>query len=168
MSKLFLLKCKKCKTDFERILKAAPKGNTFCSRSCAGSYNRRKRKRTKRPVNRSKLEFFLEKKLSKLYPGLCVFNDRKAIRSELDIYIPSLKLAIEINGPTHYRAIYGQATLKKTQRRDKAKATKCKNAGISLHIIDVSSDGDFTDDIGLFHLSNIQEIIELIKNNSRA
>lgn len=161
MLKLFSLICKKCKKEFERKLSSEPTKNTFCSRSCVGSYNRAKsRGKRKRIINRSKLEIWLEEKINKLYPGIAVFNDRKAIRSELDIYFPGLKIAIEINGPTHYRAIYGSASLKKTQRNDKSKATKCINHGIKLYSIDVSNDGAFCDKICLGHLKTICKIID--------
>jgi len=44
-----------------------------------------------------------------LYPDLVIhFNKKDAINSELDIYIPSLKLAFELNGIFHYEPIFGK------------------------------------------------------------
>ncbi len=45
----------------------------------------------------SKLEKWLALQLVTLYPNLDFhFNDKMTIKSELDIYLPSLKLAFEI------------------------------------------------------------------------
>jgi len=66
------------------------------------------------------------------------FNGKKAIQSELDIYIPSLKLAFEINGIFHYEPIYGQDKLDRTVSNDQRKFAACSENGISLCIIDTS------------------------------
>jgi predicted RNA-binding Zn-ribbon protein involved in translation (DUF1610 family) len=73
--------------------------NHFCSQSCAATYNNTHKTKGNR---RSKLEKYIENELIKLYPNLeILFNDNKAINSELDIYMPSLKLAFELNGIYH-------------------------------------------------------------------
>ena len=38
-------------------------------------------------------------------------NQKEIIGSELDFYFPTLKLAIQINGPLHYYPIYGKKKL---------------------------------------------------------
>jgi hypothetical protein len=68
--------------------------------------------------NRSKLEIYLEQELIKLYSTLEIhFCRSDTIGSELDIYIPSLKLAFEINGIFHYKPIFGEDKLKKNSRQ---------------------------------------------------
>src|SRR5690606_22936392 len=53
-------------------------------------------------------------------------------KMELDIWLPSLLLAFEYQGPGHYRPIYGEKSLKETQRRDREKRRACKKVGIKL------------------------------------
>lgn len=56
-------------------------------------------------------------------------------RQRFDIYIPSLKVAIEYNGPQHYEPIElfgGDMGLKETQRRDKLKGKLAKENGVVL------------------------------------
>lgn len=84
--------------------------------------------------------------LEKEFPDLDIRpNDRQEIGWELDIYFPDLGLAIEVNGPVHYRAIYGEGTLKKVQRNDHLKAVACKFADITLYTLDISNVQKVTD-----------------------
>ena len=93
--------------------------NHFCSKSCSGTYNNLHKKHG---IRRSKLEKWIEQKLSILYPNLeILYNDKQVINAELDIYIPSLKLAIEINGIFHYEPIFGESKLNQIQNNDKRK-----------------------------------------------
>lgn len=111
--------------------------NTFCSKSCAATYNNTHKTHGTR---RSKLEKYLEEELTKLYPKLEIhFNRKDAINSELDIYIPSLSLAFELNGIFHYEPIYGKDKLASIQNNDKRKFAACNDASISLCVIDTSS-----------------------------
>lgn len=106
----------------------------FCSRSCKAKYwNVNKTWGS----NRSKLEKWIEVQLSGKYPNLEIhYNRTDTINAELDIYIPSLKLAVELNGIFHYEPIYGQCKLKDTQNADNYKFQKCFEKGIGLCIID--------------------------------
>lgn len=61
---------------------------------------------------------------------------------ELDMFNEEMKLAFEYNGVTHYKSLYGDERLQKTQERDAYKVEECKKLGIKLiHIkgIDKSS-----------------------------
>jgi len=51
---------------------------------------------------------------------------------ELDIYIPSLKTAIEINGVSHYEPIRGEDVLARQQKADKEKAGLLLGSGMCL------------------------------------
>lgn len=100
--------CTNCGLSFNKTLceiKKSKLGNHFCSNSCNATYcNTHKTHGTRR----SKLEVYLEQELPPLYPKLNFhFNRKDTIGSELDIYIPSLSLAFELNGIFHYEPIFG-------------------------------------------------------------
>ena len=88
------------------------------------------------------------------------FNRKDAIGSELDIYIPSLKLAFELNGIFHYEPIYGDKKLNETQANDGNKFQACQAAGISLCVIDTSGQKYFKPASSQRFLDIITQIIE--------
>jgi len=130
--------CKNCNTVFYKTaseIKKCP--NHFCSCSCAATYNNTHKKHGTR---RSKLEVWIEEQLIVLYPELEIhFNRKDTINSELDIYIPSLSLAIELNGIFHYEPIYGKDKLSKIENNDDRKFQACLERNIELCIIDTSN-----------------------------
>ncbi|MBP7966674.1 hypothetical protein KAZ66_00180 [Candidatus Woesebacteria bacterium] len=132
-----LVKCSNCNSDIYRTESELNRSvNHFCTRSCAATFNNKNKTHGTR---RSKLEVFLENKLHELYPNLdFIFNGKEAISSELDIYIPSLKLAFELNGIFHYEPIFGDNKLNQIQNNDSNKFQKCQEKGISLCVIDTS------------------------------
>jgi len=110
--------------------------NNFYSLSCSAIYNNKNKKHGTR---RSKLEVWLEKQLILLYPNLDIhFNRKDTIGSELDIYIPSINLAIELNGIFHYEPIFGNDKLNQIQENDISKSKACIDNEIDLCIIDTS------------------------------
>lgn len=128
--------------------------NVFCNRSCAATYNNTHKTHG---CSRSKLEFYLEENLIKTYPMLEFhFNKVDTINSELDIYIPILKLAVELNGIYHYEPIYGIDKLKKIQNNDNRKFQACLEKGIELCIIDSSK-------LSYFKESNAKPYLEIVK-----
>jgi len=129
--------CVKCKKVFKRIFSQSIRSkNCFCSKSCAAKYNNAHKSYG---IRRSKLEIWLERRLVELYPDLeILFNYKKIIESELDIYIPSLNLAFEINGIFHYKPIFGQEKLEQIQTNDSKKSSRCTQENISLLIINCS------------------------------
>lgn len=154
------VKCKQCDKQFKKQpfqIKKSKSGNHFCSRSCAAKYNNAHKTKGTR---RSKLEVWLEKQLTKIYPNLEIhFNQKDAINSELDIYIPSLNLAFELNGIFHYEPIYGKDKLASTQNNDKRKFQACLEQGIELCIIDTSSQKYFKPKTSQKYLNIILNII---------
>lgn len=156
--------CTNCETVFDKPTRFAKEDrNYFCNSGCAASFNN---KRREIGTKRSKLERWIEPRLKEDYPNLKIdFNKKNAINSELDIYIPSLKLAIEINGRFHYEPVFGQALLEATQRNDREKAEACKKAGIELITIDASSLKFLTHKRGYHYLNMIHEIIDQSKTS---
>lgn len=132
------VECKNCKIIFYKVKNQCLKHpNHFCTKSCAATHNNTHKTKGNR---KSKLEIWLEKKLTEIYPNLEIhFNKKDTINSELDIYFPSLKLAVELNGIFHYEPIYGKEKLSQIQNNDDRKFQACLEKGIELVIIDTSS-----------------------------
>ena len=139
-------------------MKRSKSGNYFCSRSCSASFNN-KNKTT--GTRRSKLEAYIEEQLIELYPDLdLIFNGKEAIGSELDIHIPSLNLAFELNGIFHYEPIYGTDKLQQIQENDASKTKACHDAKIDLCIIDTSLQKRFSTKSSKKYIDIILKIIE--------
>lgn len=156
--------CLNCNYIFEKKIseiKKSKSGNNFCSKSCAAIYNNTHKKHGTRI---SKLEKWLNTNLTKLYPDLEFhFNRKDAINSELDIYIPSLKLAFELNGIYHYESIHGQDKLQQIQNNDNRKFQACLEQGIELCIIDTSQQKYFKEKTSQKYLDIIERLINEVR-----
>lgn len=129
-----LKKCLICEKQIQiqpSQLKKSKSGNNFCSKSCAAIYNNNHKTHG---IRRSKLEIWIEEKLTVLYPNLkIIYNNKEIINSELDIYIPSFKLAFELNGIFHYEPIFGADKLDKIQNNDEIKFQACLEKKLNLY-----------------------------------
>lgn len=149
-------------TNCNKLIKKCPKDikkskNHFCSSSCAATYNNLHKIKGN---CRSKLEQYLEIQLKLLYPNLLIlFNNKEIINSELDIYIPELKLAFELNGIFHYEPIYGQEKLNQILNNDNRKFQACIEKGIELCTIDTSQQNYFKIKTSQKYLSIVISII---------
>lgn len=132
-----ITECKHCgKTISKMPCQIKRSKYSFCNRSCSMKYYS-----THKTYGhcRSKLEIYISEQLIKLYPSLeIICNGKETINSELDFYIPSLKLAFELNGIIHYEPIFGAEKLKYTLNNDNRKFQACLERGIELCIIDSS------------------------------
>lgn len=152
--------CKNCNINFNKKIteiKRSKSGNHFCCRSCSVSYNNKHKTTGSR---RSKIEIFIEEGLRKNYPTLEIhFNQKSIISSELDIYIPSLNIAFEINGIFHYKPIYGVDKLYNVMLNDLCKQKNCEEKNIKLFILNISNVKTFNLDINNYYLDLIKKII---------
>lgn len=137
----------------------------FCSLSCAAKYNNRNKNLGK--GRRSKAEDYLFNLIQIDFPELQIIqNERNLLSSglEIDILIPNIKLAIELNGPTHYFPLFGEEKLKRIQLFDLLKQNEIIDLGYKLIIVDISSQNYFKKIkvmLDKHYLAKIKPIIKL-------
>jgi hypothetical protein len=162
------LKCTLCNKNIKVKRSAYKRSKTkkfYCSKSCAATYNNKNKTFGNR---RSKLEIWLENQLLKQYSNFKFqFNKKDAIGSELDIFIPELKLAFELNGIYHYEPIHGKALLEKIQNNDINKFETCFKNNIELCVIDTTSMKHFKEEKAEKFLHIITNIIDQQNGTSR-
>ena len=152
--------CQQCGKTVSKILAEKKRRKIFfCNKSCAATYRNTHKEKG---INRSKLEFWIEFELKQRYPGLLIdYNKKYAIESELDIYVPSLNFAVELNGIFHYEPIFGAEKLSKVKNNDKRKYQACIERSIELCIIDTSQMNYFKQERAKKFLNIICEIIDV-------
>lgn len=152
------LTCQKEITKRPCDIKDTKYNRTFCSSSCAAKYNNTHKTTGNR---RSRLEQWLEQQLKETYPTLAIeFNQKTKINSELDIYIPILNLAFELNGIFHYEPIYGKEKLAQIQSNDTRKFQACLEQNIELCIINTCNQKRVNPKTSAKYLKIITDIIE--------
>jgi len=141
LTKTFLTNCKTCGNNLlvknsvkTKAIKNGNNGeNYFCNTSCAGKYNTTHKTKG---IRRSKLEVYCYNRIINDFPQLLVNKPNELINYyELDIYIPFINLAFELQGIFHREPIYGQVKLESILARDLSKSNMCKWAGINLYAI---------------------------------
>lgn len=153
--------CQKCSIEY----RAEKQESKFCSCSCRSLFLKlHTHAHTKSGLSRSKIEQYVEDRLLNDFSNLnIIFNDKNTIGLELDIYIPDLKMAFELNGVFHYIPIYGSGTLEKIQNRDKNKNIICEQIGIELITINLGN-CNFNKKYAKYVYDQIFKLIEQNKN----
>lgn len=147
--------CLECGIEFKKVLSEIKrKPRHFCSDICSRNLNRHKDWGS----NRSKLEIAIEEHFKVVFPFMNIDYNKTDKGYELDIFIPCLDLAIEINGITHYKPIYGEANLLRRQQIDEEKKTKCSEINIKLIVMNVSEDGK-SEKIRKQRISEVEQIV---------
>ena len=147
--------CANCGNSFyKRPAEQKKTKNHFCSSSCAATYNNTHKTFGTRV---SKLEVFLQEQLNQEYNFNFHYNRKDTINSELDIYIPEINLAFELNGIFHYEPIYGEEKLTQIQNNDQRKFQACLEQKIELCIIDTSW-------IKYNKIENFKKVLDIVKD----
>jgi hypothetical protein len=146
--------CSQCKKPLKKRQGEIKKTkHNFCNSSCAAKWNNAHKTKGTRV---SKLERWLAEQLVLLFPTLDFhFNRKDTINGELDIYIPTLKLAFELNGIFHYEPIYGPEKLGRMQSNDERKMQACHERNIELCVLDVSS-------VSYFKPTKVQKFLDIV------
>lgn len=112
----------------------------------------------------SKLEKFLFNKL--LQDGYKTeFHKEQTLlntKLQIDIFLPSLDVAIEVDGPSHYEPVWGEDVLKRNQSYDKKKTGLILGKGLVL--IRVKQMKDFSPSRGAVLYDQIKNILNQIQN----
>ncbi len=127
-----LVKCDSCGIDVWKSPSAMADdfNHHFCSVACFSKFEHK--------------DNYVEVEFEKMIMPLSIEytrNDRVILKEkagnalELDFYFPSIRFAVEINGSTHYKPIYGEESLAIRKARDKRKRKICKKLGIKLRSI---------------------------------
>lgn len=134
--------CNECKSSIIRSINRNKNYKYhFCNNSCKAKFANRTYNRAARfGKNKSKGETILRDMILKDFPKLIIKeNDRLTIPGglEIDLFLPDLKIAIELNGPCHYIPIFGAEALEKTKNKDGFKLQFLQKSKIKFFIVNI-------------------------------
>lgn len=153
------VRCEQCGTRYRKLRSQLRRtAHNFCTRRCHVLWQNAHKTQGTRV---SKLERWIQTQLVARYPAIKFeFNQTAAINGELDVFIPAMKLAVELNGIFHYEPIYGARKLVQIQTNDARKYQACIERGIELCIIDVAAMTYFKPTKGQRFLDIITDIVD--------
>jgi len=103
------------------------------------SKKKKRKGKSKRDNSRSKHELYLEKLVRRFLRKMkteVVGDDTESFeRWQIDITIPEHKIAIELNGPIHYKPIFGPKRFEKICERDRLKKKDVLGAGWKFLVV---------------------------------
>tara|TARA_R100000278_G_scaffold116687_1_gene96240 strand:- start:189 stop:974 length:786 start_codon:yes stop_codon:yes gene_type:complete len=113
----------------------------------------------------SKLEKFLLKSL--IDNGYKVEFHKEQVLSntklQIDIYLPELTTAIEVDGPSHFEPVWGQETLARNQQYDRKKTGLIIGKGMKL--IRIQQQKDFTPTRAKLIFDKLQKTLSNLKDS---
>lgn len=136
------LECSNCsKLFYRKYLQPNKTKKRFCSKSCQAIYANKNWNRSSRfGINKSRCETILKDIILKSFPDLEILENNRTIVTgglELDLFIPSKKVAIELNGPCHFIPLFGSEELQKTQHKDLLKIKYCQENNIKFFVVNI-------------------------------
>jgi very-short-patch-repair endonuclease len=83
----------------------------------------------------------------------------------IDLFLPELNIAIEVDGPSHFEPVWGAEALKRNQNYDRKKTGLLIGKGVNL--IRVKQEKDFSKSRGKVIFTRLMEAIADIKNQGK-
>lgn len=114
----------------------------------------------------SKLEHFLLENL--IADGYKVeFHKEQLLANtklQIDLFLPTMSIAIEVDGPSHFLPVWGQDTLAKNQKYDKKKTGLIIGKGLKL--IRIKQIHDFSKSRAALVYEQLTQAITAIQNSN--
>lgn len=112
----------------------------------------------------SKLEKFLLEQLIKNNIDVKFHQEQSLVNTKLqiDLYLPKINLAIEVDGPSHFSPVWGQDTLKKTKTYDNKKEGLILGKGMAL--VRIKQTMDFSVSRSYLIFDQLLQVIEQLSN----
>lgn len=115
----------------------------------------------------SKLERYLSFELNKLGYAVELHKEHhlKNEALQIDIFLPTIGVAIEVDGPTHFEPIFGQDKLEKIQKSDRQKTGLILSCG--YYFIRIKHIKKLSHKFQRDTLNKVVKILHTLKNSSK-
>lgn len=112
----------------------------------------------------SKLEKFLHSKLLSMGYQVQFHKEQSLVTTKLqiDLFLPTINTAIEVDGPSHFAPVWGEDALKRNKTYDKKKEGLITGKG--WHLVRIKQTKDFSPTRGEMILGKLVTILEKCKN----